>query len=91
MTAKPRHYSGPSGFSFRSAGCSLWIPVGFDRLESKPGFECYQCGAQIPVPNPRERARLGRQADAALQALHEEMDASPVLQGVEFLGEQCSR
>jgi hypothetical protein len=56
-------------------GLHVWISVGFDRLESKPSFECYQYGAQIAVPNPRELARRGRQAEAALQALHEEMDA----------------
>ena len=90
--AKPRNYPGRTGFQFRcdrkigDDTCDAWIEVGFNRLESNPNFECYQCGGDIKVPNSSELVRLGRRAQAALQSLHEEIDECSVYSGVVFFG-----
>lgn len=82
-----RIYNGRSGLKFRCDDCDTWIAVGYDRLERNPSFECYQCGATITVPNPQPLVNAGRTAQAAMQAVHEEMDACPVFNSLEMFGE----
>jgi hypothetical protein len=85
--AKARAYGQQSSFHFRCDQCMTWVTVGFDWLEKKTAFECYQCGASVTVNNPAALVAAGRAAQAAMQTLHETMDECHEFNQVTLLGE----
>lgn len=73
-----RQYPAPTGFIFQCNGCDSKLAVSLLLLAQRQSLKCYQCGSILSVPNGGALVARARDAQGALQALHEEMDECPV-------------